>query len=113
VAQAMIETRAGVDRLDEILEVEGLDSIFVGPSDLSLSYGWGHRFDAGRTEAMTLVAAIAEKVRARGLVPAIHVVDPSTVQAMLDIGYQHIVIANDLRLLMRSTADLLRQLGAA
>jgi 4-hydroxy-2-oxoheptanedioate aldolase len=113
IAQAMIETRAGVARLDEILGVQGLDSIFVGPADLSLSHGWGHRFDAGRKEAMALVAMIAEKVRARGLIPAIHVVEPSMAQRMLDIGYQHIVVANELRLLTRTTADLIKRLGAA
>jgi 4-hydroxy-2-oxoheptanedioate aldolase len=112
VTQAMIETRAGVERLDEILGTAGLDSIFVGPADLSLSYGWGHRFDAGRKEALALVATIAAKIRDRGLVPAIHVVDPTTVQTMFDIGYQHVVIANDLRLLARGTAELLERLGA-
>jgi 4-hydroxy-2-oxoheptanedioate aldolase len=112
LTQAMIETRAGVERLDEILDTAGLDSIFVGPADLSLSYGWGHRFDAGRKEALALVATIAAKIRDRGLVPAIHVVDPTTVQTMFDIGYQHVVIANDLRLLARGTAELLERLGA-
>ncbi|HEX4505793.1 MAG TPA: aldolase/citrate lyase family protein [Alphaproteobacteria bacterium] len=110
VATAMIETRAGVERLDEILAVEGLDSIFVGPADLSLSQGWGHRFDAGRKEAMALVATIAEKTRARGRLPAIHVVDPATIPAMLEIGYQHIVVANDLRLLTGAVGKLLKEL---
>jgi 4-hydroxy-2-oxoheptanedioate aldolase len=110
VVQGMIETRAGVERLDEILAVDGLDSIFVGPADLSLSYGWGHRFDIHRKEAMALVSAIAEKTRAKGLVPAIHVVDPSTVPVMLEIGYQHVVVANDLRLLIRSVGEILKGL---
>jgi 4-hydroxy-2-oxoheptanedioate aldolase len=113
IAQAMIETRAGVARLDEILAVKGLDSIFVGPADLSLSHGWGHRFDAGRKEAMALVTMIAEKTRDKGLVPAIHVVDPATIPAMREIGYQHIVVGNDLRLLTRAIADLLKQFSAA
>ncbi len=110
VVQAMIEARAGVERLDEILAVEGLDSIFVGPADLSLSYGWGHRFDVHRKEAMALVSEIAERTRAKGLVPAIHVVDPSTVPAMLAIGYQHVVVGNDLKLLIRSVGDVLKGL---
>ncbi len=113
VAQAMIETRAGVERLDEILAVEGLDSIFVGPADLLLSHGWGHRFDIGRKEAMALVAEIAEKTQAKGLIAAIHVVDPSTIPAMLEIGYQHVVVANDLRLLTRSAGELLKGLKGA
>ena len=37
---AMIETKKAVDNLDKILRVEGLDAIFVGPSDLGLSLGY-------------------------------------------------------------------------
>ena len=36
-AIAMIETRAALDALDEILGVEGVDGVFVGPSDLSIA----------------------------------------------------------------------------
>ena len=36
---AMIETAQALDNLDAILSVEGLDAIYVGPSDLSLSLG--------------------------------------------------------------------------
>ena len=36
---AQIETKAAVDNLDEILSTPGIDMAFIGPSDLSLSYG--------------------------------------------------------------------------
>ena len=36
---AMIETAQALDNLDDILSVEGLDAIYIGPSDLSLSLG--------------------------------------------------------------------------
>jgi 4-hydroxy-2-oxoheptanedioate aldolase len=39
VAFAMIETAQALDNLDAILSVEGLDAIYIGPSDLSLSLG--------------------------------------------------------------------------
>ena len=35
----MIETRAGLDHLDDILGVDGVDGVFLGPYDLSLSLG--------------------------------------------------------------------------
>ena len=40
-AIAMIETRAALDALDDILRVEGLDGVFVGPSDLSIALSDG------------------------------------------------------------------------
>ena len=36
---AMIETAAALDNLDDILSVEGLDAVYIGPSDLSISLG--------------------------------------------------------------------------
>src|SRR5277367_5575848 len=39
VSFGMIETAEAIEKLDEILSVKGLDAIYVGPSDLSISYG--------------------------------------------------------------------------
>lgn len=36
---AMVETEAGLDAVDDIAAVDGIDGIFVGPYDLSLSLG--------------------------------------------------------------------------
>jgi 4-hydroxy-2-oxoheptanedioate aldolase len=38
VCMAMIETREGVDRIDEILAVPGIDAVFVAPGDLATAY---------------------------------------------------------------------------
>ena len=45
VAFAMIETAQALDNLDDILSVEGLDAIYIGPSDLSLALGCRPVFD--------------------------------------------------------------------
>ena len=95
-----VTARDGRDRLTGTVGAAGCFSFF---SKKQLAVGEGGM-------VLTSEDAIAEKVRARGLVPAIHVVDPALVRTMLDVGYQHIVLANDLRLLTRTTADLLRQL---
>lgn len=36
-----VETRAGIEALDDILKVEGVDGVFIGPSDLSADMGYG------------------------------------------------------------------------
>ena len=41
----MIETAQALDNLDDILSVEGLDAIYIGPSDLSLALGCRPVFD--------------------------------------------------------------------
>src|SRR6476660_3247956 len=40
VTFGMIETQEALDNLDEILSVKGLDAIYTGPSDLSISLGY-------------------------------------------------------------------------
>src|SRR4051812_33969149 len=45
IAFAMIETRQALDNLDDILSVEGLDAIYIGPADLSLALGCTPKFD--------------------------------------------------------------------
>ena len=40
VAFGMIETAEAMENLDEIMSVKGLDAIYIGPSDLSISYGY-------------------------------------------------------------------------
>ena len=51
---AMIETKKAMDNLEGILTVEGLDAVFVGPSDLGLSLGYA----AGNHEEPVLLEAI-------------------------------------------------------
>ena len=48
---AMIETRAALDALDDILEVEGVDGVFIGPSDLSIALNDGAQSRAARRGA--------------------------------------------------------------
>ena len=50
-AIAMIETRAALDALDDILAVEGVDGVFVGPSDLSIALSGGRERRAARRGA--------------------------------------------------------------
>ncbi len=40
ITLAMIETKEAVDNLDEILSVENLNGVYIGPADMSLAYGF-------------------------------------------------------------------------
>ncbi|MDH5518997.1 MAG: aldolase/citrate lyase family protein [Acidimicrobiia bacterium] len=99
----MIETKAAVDDLEAILEVEGIDAVYVGPADLSISYGLppatDHPDSAAYQEAL---AKIVEVSRARGVVPGIHTV-PSLVQHRVDQGFQ----------MVTATSNLLAQISGA
>ena len=68
---AMIETRAAVDALDDILALPGLDGVFVGPSDLSISLSAGRALDHRLPEAVAVMEALLAASKARGKVTAI------------------------------------------
>jgi 2-dehydro-3-deoxyglucarate aldolase len=72
---AMIEHGKAVDELAEIVEVEGLDAVLVGPYDLSASLGRTAQFTHPEFEAT--MKRILDVTRAAGVPCGVHVVEPS------------------------------------
>jgi 4-hydroxy-2-oxoheptanedioate aldolase len=64
VLLAMIETRRGLDHLDEILTVDGLDGVFIGPADLSQSLVGVPRADSDDPVVVAAVAHILTAAKA-------------------------------------------------
>ena len=67
----MIETRGAVDALEEILAVPGLDGVFVGPSDLSISLSRGKTLDHRMPEAVAVMERLVAAAKACGKLSAI------------------------------------------
>jgi 4-hydroxy-2-oxoheptanedioate aldolase len=64
----MVETRAGLDALDDILGVDGVDGTFVGPYDLSLSLGQKSVLDDAVVSA---IVSVIDRTRERGRIAGI------------------------------------------
>ena len=69
---AMIETTTGLDNLEAILKVEGLDGIYIGPADLSLSLGLPGRLDPIDAKAVAAIDTILAKCKSAGRRCGIH-----------------------------------------
>ncbi|GBD41091.1 4-hydroxy-2-oxo-heptane-1,7-dioate aldolase [bacterium HR39] len=112
---AMIETRGGVENLDDILSVEGLDGVYIGPADLSLALGYGAGFDREEPEILEVITRIAERARAHGKFAGIHTMSPAYARRMWDLGFHFVSLMTDARILANATAALLAELrgGAA
>jgi 4-hydroxy-2-oxoheptanedioate aldolase len=76
VTLAMIETAKALDNLDDILSVEGLDAIYIGPSDLSLSLGCTPTLDDVDPKAAEAIDHVLERAKAHGVVAGIHNASP-------------------------------------
>jgi 4-hydroxy-2-oxoheptanedioate aldolase len=89
----MIETASALEHLDEILAVDGVDTIYVGPADLALSMGLRPGLDNDDPSYGEAITAIVEGCRRHGVVPGIHcspqLADKRAAQGfrMLSVGY--------------------------
>ena len=109
---AMIETAQALDNLDAILSVEGLDAVYVGPSDLSLSLGCKPLFDHVEPKAAQAIAHIIERAKAHGLQAGIHNGLPEVAQARIAMGYRFVTLSSDARILASGSQGLLSQMRA-
>ncbi|SFN52361.1 HpcH/HpaI aldolase/citrate lyase family protein [Variovorax sp. OV329] len=100
-----IETPTAIDHLEEIAGVEGIDSIFVGPGDLSGAMGHiGDLTHPAVLEAMTqCVKRCHELGKPIGTVGG----TPEVVAAYRQAGFDYVGVASDLGLMMRSCANTL------
>ena len=112
VVFAMIETAQALDQLDAILSVEGLDAIYIGPSDLSISLGCKPAFDELEPPAAQAVDHILARAKAHGVVAAIHNGTPEAALARIAKGFQFVTIGSDARLLAAGSQQILARMRA-
>ncbi len=104
---AMIETAQALDNLDAILSVEGLDAIYIGPSDLSLSLGCKPTFDDVDPKAAAAIAHIVERAKAHGVKAGIHNGRADVAKARIALGYRFVTISSDARLMAAGSQEIL------
>ncbi|MGN8551458.1 UNVERIFIED_CONTAM: aldolase/citrate lyase family protein [Microbacterium sp. SLM126] len=105
-----IETAEAVEAAAEIAAVEGIDGVFVGPSDLAASMGL-----LGQQTHPDVAAAVLrafEAVRAAGKSVGVNAFDPAAAQAYLDSGAAFILVGADVALLARGSERLAADFGA-
>ena len=112
VTFAMIETAAALDNLDEILSVEGLDAIYIGPSDLSLALGCRPVFDDVDPPVQQAIDHILERAKAHGLVAGIHNGTSAGALARIEKGFQFVTVSSDARLMAAGSQQLLSAMRA-
>ncbi|MCB1909557.1 MAG: hypothetical protein KDH15_19525 [Rhodocyclaceae bacterium] len=113
VTFAMIETAKALDNLDDILSVEGLDAIYIGPSDLSLALGCTPTFDDVDPKAAEAIDHILARAKAHGVVAGIH--NGSTDAALKRIakGFQFVTVSSDARLMAAGSQQILAAMRKA
>ncbi|GAT72358.1 HpcH/HpaI aldolase family protein [Microbacterium hydrocarbonoxydans] len=99
-----IETAAGVDAAAEIAAVDGVDAVFVGPSDLSASMGL-----LGQQTHPEVVAAVEKvfaAVQGAGKPVGVNAFDPAAADAYIAAGADFVAVGADVALLARASESL-------
>ncbi|MGD9834789.1 MAG: HpcH/HpaI aldolase/citrate lyase family protein [Piscinibacter sp.] len=107
---AMIETAQALDNLDAILSVEGLDAIYIGPSDLSLALGCKPTFDDVDAPVAQAIDHILARAQAHGVKAGIHNGRPDVARARIAKGFRFVTVGSDARLLASGSQQLLAEM---
>ncbi|QIV86930.1 HpcH/HpaI aldolase family protein [Glutamicibacter mishrai] len=107
---AMIETPGGLENVEEIAAVEGLDGLYVGPSDLALAIGAAFPGDpAIRDEFEAALKRVSDAANKAGIAAGIHNANGELAQQRLGEGYTFATVASDLTHLEATAAAHLQQ----
>jgi len=99
----MIETAAAIESLDDILAVPGIDAVYVGPSDLAISYGLGPGDSDDAEVWASALAKVVTRCEAHGVVPGIHS-NPGLAQRRVDQGFRMVTVVSDAVILATNMA---------
>jgi 4-hydroxy-2-oxoheptanedioate aldolase len=110
VTMAMIETQEALDNLEEIIGVQGLDAVFVGPSDLGQNLGYGPGTDREEPEVLEAIERILAAAREHGLTAGIFTGTPEYASRMVEKGFRFVTISSDARLMAAAAAAALTAL---
>ena len=93
-----LETPAAIEQLPAIAAVEGVDSLFVGPGDLSAAMG--RLGDIAHADVQAALAHAARECRRLGKPCGIVGPNPEMVRRFLDYGYSWVAVGSDMSLML-------------
>ncbi|RXT07133.1 HpcH/HpaI aldolase/citrate lyase family protein [Ammoniphilus sp. CFH 90114] len=100
-----IESKEGLENLDEILQVPGIDIIYIGPLDLSQALGYPGQVEAPAVQEV--IRSIAKKARNCGVAVGIHVSNQEQTAYWSTQGIQYFTIGMDVAFLRSAGLSLM------
>ncbi|MGQ9781909.1 MAG: HpcH/HpaI aldolase family protein [Nitrososphaeria archaeon] len=95
-----IETQEAIDNVDEILAVDGVDSFFIGPQDLSFSLGTPHEYESPKF--MSAIDRVLEAGKKLGKPGGIYTSGAQDAIKYMKKGFKFIALSSDIKLLVNS-----------
>ena len=95
----MMETKTAVENMEAILDVEGIDGVYIGPSDLGFSYGLVPKLDRDEPEILKIYEKIIKECGKRGLNPGIHCSGAEGAVRAINMGFKLVTLSNEVGLM--------------
>jgi 4-hydroxy-2-oxoheptanedioate aldolase len=99
-----LETRATAKVIETIADVEGVDGIFIGPSDLAADCGY--LGNPRHPEVQSLIDDACARIRAKGKAAGILTANPDEAARYLDQGFTFVAVGSDVGILGHGAASL-------
>ncbi|TPL00765.1 MULTISPECIES: aldolase/citrate lyase family protein [unclassified Mesorhizobium] len=99
-----VETKRGLDNLERIASVEGVDGVFVGPADLAAALGYLGQ--PTHPEVIKIIDEMIPCIKNAGIAPGFVTGDPELAQHYIDLGCLFVAVGSDTALLTKGADQL-------
>ena len=99
-----IETREGLDNVEKIARVDGIDGVFIGPADLAA--GLGHLGEQGHPDVQAAIRDAIARIKSCGKPAGILATDEASTRRYIEWGTTFTAVGMDAMVLARETEKL-------
>ena len=108
----MIETQQAVDNLEAILDVPGINAVYIGPSDLGFSMGLIPVLDREEPQILEIYEKVIRETGKRGQAAGIHCGSAAYAKRAIGMGFKLVTINNDSGLLLTAAKAAVKEVRA-
>jgi 4-hydroxy-2-oxoheptanedioate aldolase len=108
-----IETRTALENIESILDVPGISGIYVGPSDLALSFGLEPALDREEPQMLEIYERLIAATAKRGITAGIQTGATPYAARMARLGFGIVTIASDLGFVQAGSREVVTSFRAA
>ena len=109
VCAVMIETPEAVQNVEAIANVPGVDALFVGPNDLSLSSGSAPSYRADTLDQQEMLKSVLEAAELHGVIPGISCGTADMARQRSEEGFRMLAVGADWNLLRTAAANVVAE----
>ncbi len=110
IACPQIETKGALDQLDDILSLEGVDMVCLGPNDLSV--GLTGRLDINASEVKDAIKLVLRKCREKKVIALVFANDVAFARPRIEEGWDVVAVGTDAGWFANAAAEMKRQAWA-